>query len=69
MQEVNGKMVGYYPIMTNKLCLQCHGTIDMDITPSVLSLINEKYPEDKAVGYAENELSDIWVIEMDKEIQ
>ena len=69
MQEVNGKMVGYYPIMTNKLCLQCHGTIDTDITPSVLSLINEKYPEDKAVGYVENELRGIWVIEMDKEIQ
>ncbi|MDA7744526.1 DUF3365 domain-containing protein [bacterium] len=24
-QEIDGKMVGYYPIVTNQLCMQCHG--------------------------------------------
>ena len=66
IQEIDGKMVGYYPILTNKMCMQCHGTPNSQILPATLTKINKLYPTDKATGYGENELRGIWVIEMDK---
>jgi nitrate reductase cytochrome c-type subunit len=60
---VDGKWVGYYPIITNAMCLQCHGEIDKDIKPATLAKIEEKYPNDLAKGYGVNELRGIWVVE------
>lgn len=64
--EQNGKMLGYYPIISNKMCLQCHGSKETDINSKTLTVINERYPSDKATGYGANELRGIWVIEMEK---
>lgn len=64
--EHNGKMVGYYPIETNAMCLQCHGTPEKQINSETLSKINKFYPTDKAVGYGENEIRGIFVVQMDK---
>ena len=61
---IDGKWVGYYPIITNAMCLQCHGKPKEDIEPSTLAMIDEKYPNDLAKGYAINELRGIWVVEM-----
>lgn len=58
--------IGYYPIMTNKMCLQCHGQVEADISSSTLSKINSLYPDDLATGYSSDELRGIWVVEMDK---
>ncbi|MCV9385384.1 c-type heme family protein [Reichenbachiella ulvae] len=66
MQEIGDKMVGYYPIMTNNMCLQCHGNPASDIDSKTLSMINSRYPNDKATGYSADQLRGIWVIEMDK---
>jgi len=66
VQEINDRMVGYYPIMTNAMCLQCHGIANEQIQPATLEKIAALYPEDKAIGYGENELRGIWVVEMDK---
>ncbi|WP_053975572.1 c-type heme family protein [Mangrovimonas xylaniphaga] len=66
MVEDNGKLIGYYPIMTNQMCLQCHGTPNKDITPETIMTLKEKYPQDLATGYGIDELRGIWVIEMDK---
>lgn len=66
VRESNGKMVGYYPIVTNKMCLQCHGKPNKGILPGTLTKIKGLYPEDKATGYDLNELRGIWVVEMDK---
>ena len=52
----------YFPIITNSMCLQCHGTTQ-DITPSVKSKIHELYPKDIAIGYKENQVRGIWSIE------
>lgn len=60
------KKYGYYPILTNDLCIQCHGGPGSDITESTLNELNRLYPEDKAIGYGVNELRGIWVIELDK---
>ncbi|HHS96121.1 MAG TPA: DUF3365 domain-containing protein [Phaeodactylibacter sp.] len=66
VQELNGKMVGYYPILTNKMCMQCHGKPNTDIQAATLEKLNALYPKDMARGYTENQLRGIWVVEMDK---
>lgn len=66
VQEINGKMVSYYPIITNKMCMQCHGEPNTQIQPATLEKLNSLYPKDMAKGYAENQLRGIWVVEMDK---
>lgn len=60
-----GKSKFYYPIVTNKMCLQCHGKPE-EMKPEVLQKIKELYPEDKALGYSENEVRGIWSIELEK---
>lgn len=66
LTEIDGKMVGYYPIMTNPMCLNCHGDPKVDINAKTYQVLQEAYPNDKAMGYLSNELRGIWVIEMDK---
>ena len=66
MQEVGARMLGYYPITTNIMCMQCHGEVETQIKPSTLSEIKTLYPNDLAHGYTENELRGIWVVEFDK---
>ncbi|MHB1278714.1 MAG: Tll0287-like domain-containing protein [Bacteroidia bacterium] len=64
--EVDGKMIGYYPIKTNGMCLQCHGIPGKDIHPDVMAAIQKNYPNDKATGYGADQLRGIFVIQMDK---
>lgn len=65
MHQANGKNVGYYPIVTNQLCLQCHGKPNEDIQEGTLKKLATLYPEDQAKEYGPNELRGIWVVEMD----
>lgn len=60
--ESNGKTLGYFPIETNAMCLQCHGSKDLDIKPNVLKKIVKLYPKDQATGYKENEIRGIFVV-------
>lgn len=53
--------VFYAPITTNAMCLQCHGS-EKEIKPEVLAKIKSFYPNDKALGYKENELRGLMVI-------
>lgn len=62
----NGKDVHfYYPIITNSMCLQCHGKSN-DISPEVKAKILKLYPNDLAIGYAENQIRGIWSITFEK---
>lgn len=63
--ENDEMFTGYYPIVTNDMCLKCHGT-PSNIEPSVQQRIDELYPADKAVGYDINELRGIWVVTFQK---
>lgn len=65
ISEDENKMIAYYPIVTNQMCLNCHGS-SKDIASETLAKINSLYPEDQATGYNENELRGLFVIEMDK---
>ncbi len=53
----NGKEYLRYmkPIFVLSTCLNCHGS-DEEISPEVKSIIAEKYPNDKAVGYKDGDL-------------
>lgn len=56
------KVEFYYPIITNSMCLKCHGTPEKEIEKLTLAKILEHYPNDKATGYVENEVRGIWSI-------
>jgi len=62
VEREGGKVYFYYPILTNEMCLQCHGTKNETINPEVLALLSELYPDDKATGYKSNEVRGIWSI-------
>lgn len=64
--EKGGKMIGYYPIMTNAMCLQCHGSVGMEIADNTHAKLMELYPDDEATGYTAEQLRGIWVVEMEK---
>jgi nitrate reductase cytochrome c-type subunit len=64
--EVDQKMIGYYPITTNPMCMQCHGTPGKDINAATLAKITKLYPSDKATGYGLEDLRGIFVVEMNK---
>jgi cytochrome c553 len=64
--ELANMVVGYYPIITNAMCLQCHGNIGTNIGATTLAKLNTLYPNDQARGYGLDELRGIWVIEMSK---
>lgn len=67
--EDGDKMLAYYPIMINGMCLQCHGSKNTDIAEKTLKEINIRYPNDKATGYVSGDLRGIWVITMNKAIK
>ncbi|SFU29781.1 Protein of unknown function [Pustulibacterium marinum] len=56
----------YAPIVTNAMCLKCHGT-EATMAPEVRMKLPELYPMDKAIGYSENEVRGIWSITFDKQ--
>jgi cytochrome c553 len=60
------RMIGYYPVVTNGMCLQCHGQPGTDIRPSTMAILREEYPDDRATGYGPDELRGIFVVSMDK---
>lgn len=43
-------------------CLKCHGEVGSDIATETAELLQEHYPEDKATGYALNQLRGAWKI-------
>lgn len=57
----------YYPILTNNMCLKCHGNPEADIQPQVLGVIAELYPEDQATGYNNNQFRGLWKVSFPQE--
>jgi hypothetical protein len=62
---LQGNQVVYYkPIMLGMpACLQCHGVPESEIDGQTLAVIREKYPEDKAIGFALGELRGLWKLQ------
>lgn len=66
VREHDEAVIGYYPIVTNGMCLKCHGVEGLDISPATQAVIDARYPEDKATGYGENELRGLFVVKMNR---
>ncbi len=60
--ETNNEAAFYYPIITNSMCLKCHGKPHDDIATPDLNNIMKLYPNDNAFGYDVNEVRGIWSI-------
>lgn len=52
----------YAPIVTNAMCLQCHGTPGKELAEKTHQKIKSLYPDDKATGYGVDELRGIFSI-------
>lgn len=65
MVEKEGSTVYfYYPITTNAMCLQCHGS-SKEVSLETLAELKKLYPQDQALGYSENQVRGIWSIQFD----
>jgi len=66
LEESDTTVNFYYPIITNAMCLQCHGTENNQMKPDVYKTIKALYPLDQAIGYGENQVRGIWSISFEK---
>ncbi len=67
LEKSNGKFNFYYPIITNNMCLKCHGEVDKNIKSETYKTIQLKYPKDQAIGYDINQVRGLWHIEFQKD--
>lgn len=63
----NGEVNFYYPIVTNALCLQCHGKPQEQVLPETLATLKSLYPNDQATGYGDNQVRGVWSINFEAE--
>lgn len=60
----DGSAVVRLPIvLTNPICLKCHGGVD-DIDADTAKALDQLYPDDRATGYSLNDLRGLWRIEL-----
>jgi len=64
--ESSNQVNVYYPIATNGMCLQCHGTPNEQISGATIASLKTLYPNDMAVGYDINEIRGIWNVSFQK---
>jgi nitrate reductase cytochrome c-type subunit len=57
----------YYPITTNSMCLQCHGSPNKELDTEAYKTIKALYPKDIAIGYDVNQVRGIWSITFEKD--
>ncbi len=60
--DASGNPHFYAPIILQKKCLACHGSIGKEVSIETDSLIRSYYSTDKAVGFKEGDLRGIWSI-------
>lgn len=51
-------------VLTDKVCLRCHGEVGQDITPADYALIRQRYPQDQATGYRLGQSMGVWRISL-----
>jgi len=59
--DLGGGRYGYVePIMTQPLCLSCHGS---SLHPDIAAKIGELYPDDQATGFSEGDFRGVFWVE------
>jgi hypothetical protein len=64
----DGRVVVYRPIMTQEVCLNCHGDREQ-FGEELQSLLAQSYPEDQAVGFREGSLRGAFKVEFPPEAE
>lgn len=64
--ETSDSYTYYAPIITQPLCLNCHGDPQTEINSETLARLRSDYPQDKAVGYGLGELRGMWKVKWEK---
>lgn len=55
--------INYYsPIKILPICLNCHGSVNKQVNPSTKELLDDLYPDDKALNYKLNDIRGLWKI-------
>ena len=67
VEDLGDQVKFYAPILTNQMCLKCHGNTKTDVSLEVQNLLKEKYPNDEATGYGISEVRGIWSITFEKQ--
>lgn len=64
VRALGTNLVSFYSpiVITNPLCLQCHGS-ERDIQPPVAALIRQLYPHDEATGFKLGDLRGAWRVD------
>jgi hypothetical protein len=63
IRDNKNREIHYFkPIMTQAMCVNCHGTTSSQILPDVQRKIKELYPDDQAINFKEGELRGAWHI-------
>lgn len=53
-------------VITNAMCLSCHGDPKKDIAPETTTKLKQRYPQDAATGYALEDLIGMWSLRLPK---
>lgn len=62
VRREGGQVHFYAPIMTQELCLRCHGKVGETLKEEDYALIRELYPQDEAIGYQAGDWRGMWSI-------
>lgn len=62
----NGNPVYYKPIITNSMCLSCHGKPGESMSTGLAEKIREIYPDDKAIDFSPGHPRGMWAITFTK---
>lgn len=70
VNELMSDAVSFYaPIKVNDFCLKCHGKVGETLQAADYHIIQNLYPEDKAVDYMAGDLRGMWSITFHKKAQ
>ncbi|MBA2662789.1 MAG: DUF3365 domain-containing protein [Bradymonadaceae bacterium] len=61
----HGEFGVVHPIVLGELCANCHGAADK-LAPGVAEILTQRYPDDRATGYAPGELRGWFWVEVPK---
>ncbi len=62
LRDESGNYVYYFPITTNAMCLQCHGTPGVEVKEGTLEKLQTYYPQDKALHYGPEQIRGLWKV-------
>ena len=53
-------------VISNAMCLSCHGDPKKDIAPETAAKLKQRYPQDPATGYSLEDLRGMWSLRLPK---